>query len=102
VASLSPHSASPSGYWKKVRYRAGFRYHQTYLNLRENQLTEYGISFGLGLPSRRVQSDKSSINVGFEIGTRGTTENNLINETFFTVHVSLNIYDRWFYKRKYD
>ncbi|MDZ4203250.1 MAG: hypothetical protein U1C46_00395 [Bacteroidales bacterium] len=94
----NPASTVLSGYLKKIQYRFGARYSQTYLELRDNRIKEFGISFGLGLPLTRT---KSTINVGIEAGARGTTENNLIKESFFKFSLGFSIYERWFEKRKY-
>ena len=40
--------------------------------------------------------------LGFEVGKRGTLENNLINQTFVNVRVGLSFADKWFQKRQYD
>ncbi|OQX80226.1 MAG: hypothetical protein B6D64_03505 [Bacteroidetes bacterium 4484_276] len=86
-------------YFSRVSYRLGFRYNQTYVYLRDTQINEFGISFGLGLPLPRTYS---SVNVAVEIGRRGTTALGLIQENFikFTLGVSVN--ERWFVKRRYN
>lgn len=96
---ITPQNSAISGYWKKVHYRFGFRYDKTYLQLRNNQLAEYAVSVGFGLP---LKKSKTSINLGFELGQRGTTENSLIRENFGKVFLSLSIYERWFIKKKFD
>ncbi|MBE0663378.1 MAG: hypothetical protein IH597_13040 [Bacteroidales bacterium] len=95
---FTPINTTISPYWKKMRYRFGIRYSQTYLELNNNQLNEFGISFGFGLPLSRT---RSAINLGIEIGQRGTTKNNLIEETFFRFSASFSILDRWFEQRRY-
>jgi hypothetical protein len=82
-------------------YRAGFRYGKSYLQLGENQLNEYAVSFGIGLPLARSYS---SFNLGIELGQRGTTDNNLVKEQIanFYIGLSLSPIEKWFYKRKYD
>jgi len=93
-------------YFKKVFYRMGFRYTDTYLNLNNTQLKDYAITFGAGLPLRKIKIgdtySQSVINIGFELGQKGTTENNLIREKYFNVFLSFTLNDRWFIKRKYD
>jgi len=60
-------------------------------------INEYGMSFGVSLPmGLRI----SNINLGFEIGQRGTTDNNLIKESFYVFRLSLSLNDRWFRKQK--
>jgi hypothetical protein len=95
-----------TSYWKRVNYRAGLRYRQTHLELRDTRLDEYSLSLGLGLPLRIVkvgpQYTHSIINVSLEAGQRGTLENNLIREQFLRATVSFTLNDRWFIPRKFD
>lgn len=98
-AEFTPKNSAVSGYWKKVHYRVGARYNKTYLQLRNNQLAEYAVSFGFGLPLKR---SKTAINLGFELGQRGTTQDNLIKEKFGRVVLSLSVYELWFIKRRFD
>ncbi len=86
-------------YLKRVSYRAGFHYGQSYLNIRNQNFDEFGISFGLGLPLRK---SKSTINLAVEFGKKGTTENGLINENYTKISIGFSAYDYWFFKRKYD
>ncbi len=88
-----------NNYFKRVVYRAGVHYEKTGLNINDESINEFGISFGLGLP---VGNLFSNANLGFEIGKRGTTTNNLIQENFVNFQLSLSLNDRWFQKRKYD
>jgi len=94
-----PRYNSFSSYLKRVVYRAGMHFEKTGLNINNESIKEFGISFGLGLP---VGDLFSNANVGFEIGKRGTTNNNLIQENFVNFQLSLSLNDRWFQKRKYD
>ena len=96
---IFPSNSLSNSIFKKSTYRIGFRAAQTYLQLKNTQLNEYGISFGFGFP---MQRSRSTINIGFELGQRGTVENNLIKETFGMVSLSLAIYERWFIRRKYE
>jgi len=98
-AEYTPKYNSINGYWKRVHYRAGARYNKTYLQLYNNQLDEYAVSFGIGLPLKR---SKTAINLGFELGQRGTTDNNLIKEKFGRIILSISAYEFWFIKRRFD
>ncbi|MEM9679775.1 MAG: hypothetical protein AAF901_05580 [Bacteroidota bacterium] len=95
-----PNYNSFTGYFKRVVYRAGFRYEGTGLNINNESINEFGISFGVGLPIGGLFP--SNINVGFEYGQRGTTNQNLIKEDFISLNFSLSLNDRWFKKRKYN
>ncbi|PWH81606.1 hypothetical protein DIS18_13040 [Algibacter marinivivus] len=96
-----PQYNSFSSYWKRVVYRAGFRTEQTGLNINNESIKEFGISFGVGIPVGDARL-LSNANLGFEIGQRGTTNSNLIQENFINFQLSLSLNDRWFQKRKYD
>lgn len=95
----TPFSTSISKYWKRITYRMGARYSQTYLNLYGHSINEVGISFGVGLPLPRTLS---TVNLGLEFGRGGTKKDNLIQETFINLSVGVSINERWFVKRKYN
>lgn len=88
-----------TSYFKRVVYRAGFRYNETGLNINNEAVNEFGISFGAGLPAGKLLTN---LNLGFEIGKRGTKNANLVEENFFNVFISLSLNDRWFQKRKFN
>lgn len=87
-------------YFKRMVYRAGLRYEETGLNINNESIDEFGISFGVGLP---VGTDFfSNANLGFEFGRRGTTASNLVQENYFKFQISLSLNDLWFKKRRYN
>lgn len=92
-----PKFNSISSYWNRVTYRAGVNYKKLGLVINDTPIEEYGMSFGVSLP---MGLKISNINVGFELGQRGTTDNNLIKENFYTFRLSLSLNDRWFRKSK--
>lgn len=98
-AEITPDATSISSYWSRVRYRLGFRYYNSYLELRNNRISEFGISFGFGLP---IRNSNTMINLGAEVGKRGTTANKLIEENFITLSLGISLQELWFVKRKYN
>ncbi len=94
-----PQYNSYTSFFKRAVYRAGVRYEKTGLNINNESINEFGISFGVGLP---VGNLLSNVNLGFELGKRGTTKSSLIQEDFVNFRISLSLNDRWFQKRKYD
>lgn len=88
-----------SSYWNRVVYRTGLRFENTGLNINDESIKEFGISFGVGVPVGNVFSNA---NIGVEVGKKGTTNKNLIQENFVNFQLSLSLNDRWFNKRKYD
>lgn len=92
-----------NGYFKRVVYRAGINFANTGLVVKNESIKEFGISFGLGLPvGQRSRDPFSNLNLGLEIGKRGTTNNNLIQENFINFNVSLSLNSRWFRQKKYN
>lgn len=94
-----PNYNSFGNYFKRVVYRAGARFEQTGLNVDGQDINEFGISFGVGLPIGRLFSN---MNLGIELGQRGTTDFGLIQEKFINTFLSFSLNDRWFEKRLYD
>ena len=92
-----PDYRSLSGYYKRITYRAGLRYDVSGLVVNNKEINNFGITFGLGLP---LGTSFSNLNLGFELGKRGTTDANLIEESYFKVNVGLSLNDRWFQQRK--
>lgn len=94
-----PKYDSFSKYWKRIVYRLGLRLEQTGLVVNNESIEEFGISFGVGIPVGRLFSNA---NIGFEWGQRGTSAANLVNESFYSINISLSLNDRWFEKRKFN
>ncbi len=94
-----PDAEALRGYHKFVSYRVGGYYSDYYLMVNGQQLQDYGITFGVGLPVRTM---KTSINVAFTLGTRGITEHNLIQENYGIVTFNVTLHDLWFRKRRFD
>jgi len=93
----TPDRNSFESYLKRVTYRAGVRLDKTGMVINEKDINDFGITFGLGLPLR---NNMSNLNIGFEVGRRGTTSADLIEESYFKVNVGLSLNDQWFSKRK--
>jgi len=86
-------------YLKQLGYRIGAHYTNSIIRVQEEDISEFGISFGLVMPLRK---SFSTLSFSLEVGERGTTAQNLIKEQFINVHIGVTINDKWFLKRKYD
>lgn len=95
---LIPDITSIRSYFSKVRYRMGFRYGSSFLELNDTRLKEFGITFGLGFPVKR---SRTTLNVALEAGRMGTTGAGLIQENFVRFTFGVNIFENWFIKSKY-
>jgi hypothetical protein len=98
-AEWIPDKFSIRSYLQRVAYRAGIKYEKSYLMLSNQQINDFGITFGVGLPMYR---SSSTINIAAEIGRRGTKKNNLIEEKYAKLNLSVNLHDLWFIQRRYD
>jgi hypothetical protein len=94
-----PNYNSYSSYFKKVTYRGGLRYENTGLIIENKSIEDFAVNLGLGLP---LGGTFSKVNVGLEIGKRGTKYANLVEENYVNLSIGLSLNDRWFVKRKYD
>ena len=89
---------------KVMRYRAGFSYEQTRLNVSGVRPTRIGFTAGLGVPI--IASKSTSVfNIGTEYAIR-TGAGLPVVENYVNIFIGLtftpNQYDRWFAKQKYD
>lgn len=94
-----PDKFSIRSYTSRMAYRAGFNYENSYLLANNQQVKDFGITFGVGLP---VYRSNSTINISAELGRRGSTKSNLIRENYMKLNLSVNLYDFWFVKRRFD
>jgi len=98
-AEYLPNAKAIRGYYNYISYRLGGYYSNSYLMVNDYQLKDYGITFGVGLP---IKTLKTSINVAFTLGTRGTTDYNLVKENYGILTFNVTLHDQWFHKRRFD
>lgn len=92
-------SLMSGGYVQHIRYRVGGFYNRSYLNIRGNDLNEYGVSCGFGFPLR---NDKSIVNLSFEYVNRQGSPSKLIKEDFFRISLGITFNEMWFWQRKFE
>jgi hypothetical protein len=98
-AEWVPDRFSIRSYLSRVAYRAGIKYERSYLTLGQQQIKDYGITFGVGLP---VYRSNSTVNISAELGRKGTKKDNLLLENYARINLSMNLYDLWFIQRRFD
>ena len=97
---IIPNYRSANFYPSRIKYRLGTSYKKEYLIAPDGeQLSDFGITFGVGLPLKR---SKTSFNLAFEWGQRGTTSNSLVKEDYLRFTMNLTLHEYWFMKRKFD
>jgi len=87
-------------YLKRVTFRGGLYYDQSYMNISGYQVNSKGVTLGVSLPISRYYN---SLGLTLDIGQRGTSSSNLVKENYFMFGISFALHDRsWFHKVKYD
>ena len=75
------------------------RFENTGLLINDERVNDMAVHAGIGLP---VGIYTSNLNIGLEYGKKGTKNNNLIQENYFSISIGLSLNDRWFEKRKFN
>lgn len=87
-------------YMKRVAYRAGAYFEQSYIGLNDGtKVNCFGITFGASLP---VYKWYNAISVAVDIGQRGSLKNNLVRENYVNFIININLHDVWFRKFRYE
>jgi len=94
-----PNYKSFTNYFERIVYRGGFRFENTGLVINNQPIEDAAVTLGLGLPLRGAFSN---VNVGFELGNRGTQKGGLVREHYMNFSLGLSLNDRWFQKSKYN
>jgi hypothetical protein len=70
--------------------------------LNNTPISDVALTMGVGIPIR--VTGLSNVNLGLELGQRGTTKAGLVRENYlnFTIGFSFFGEDYWFMKVKYD
>lgn len=103
-----PSLGSDAKFFSRLKYRAGFSYQQTNIQIASTPINEFGINVGFGIPIIIKLYDEYNtrmyvyaFNLGFEAGSRGTLNNNLVRENYGKIKLGINLNNAWFQKRKY-
>lgn len=84
-------------YLQRITYRLGGFYNHDYVLVNGNNLRDYGITAGFGLPAPK---SKTVINIGFEWRRREAHPNTLIKEDYFNITLGINFNEMWFWRNK--
>jgi hypothetical protein len=87
---------------KRMRYRLGAYYSNSYVNVGGKGYNEYGASLGFGIP---MNDRRSFLNLAFDYTTvkpevKSFPGKTFINEQYFKITVSYTFNELWFFKRK--
>ena len=91
-------SSFQASYLSRTAYRLGFYRDRLYVSpVSGRNVVVTAITGGFGFPTLFFGT---RVDLSFEVGTRGSTEFNLIRDRFIGVSATLNIGERWFVKRR--
>lgn len=91
-------AALQASYLRRVAYRIGFYRDNLYVSpIPGTDIAVTAITGGFGLPTLFFGT---RVDITFEVGTRGSTNQNLIRDRFIGVSATLNVGERWFVKRR--
>lgn len=94
-----PNYKSYTSYAKRITYRGGLKYEKTGLVVNSESINDIGLTLGMGMP---LSGTFSNINFGFELGKKGTTAANLVQENYANINIGFSLNEKWFEKRKFN
>jgi len=92
-----PYIIGSNRFLSKFKYRLGASYDTGHIKLEGENIETLMFSFGLGILSPR---SRSSVDLSFEYGFRGTESQNLIKENIWGLRLSVNLAELMFFRPK--
>ena len=83
-------------YLKRISYRVGGFYDRDYIMVRDNNVRQWGITCGFGLPTPM----RTTVNVGLEYRHRNSYPVATLSENYFMVSVGVALNELWFMASK--
>ncbi len=83
-------------YLRRVAYRIGAYYERDYQMIGSDQVKQFGLTCGLGLPTPL----RTRVNIGFEWKHRFTSPATTITENYFMFTLGVNLSENWFVPSK--
>lgn len=90
-------------FFARTAYRLGGYYEQSYVGAgtlpgpNTSGVDVMAATGGISLPTPLYGT---RVDVGFEVGTRGTTDDNMVRDLFYGISLNINLGERWFQRRK--
>ncbi len=96
---ITPDISSVTNYLQRITYQLGIYFEKTPIYLKNQQINEFGMNFGVSLPIRNA----SLMTLGMNFGKRGTLSDHLIKENYIKFRLGLSFNDRsfgWYRKQR--
>jgi len=88
-----------NNFMNRLSYRFGYHYGRSHVDFHDSELTQYGVSFGFGMPVRRSQS---RVDFAIEFGRKGNVNSGQIQDNYGRIIIGISAFDRWFMRPKFD
>ena len=73
------------------------------LKINGHNINKYGIALGASFPFQKSNVNRlSTLDLGIQLGQRGTLKDNLVRENFINFTIGINFANKWFEKQLYD
>ncbi len=87
----SPYKTLKDNLFKRLVYRVGANYKNTYLQVDNTEVNSAAVNVGIGIPWNRI----NILNLALEYGQEGTLNRGMIKDNYFQVYLNLTIHDFW-------
>lgn len=85
-------------YLQRILWRAGAYTNRDYITVNGNNVREYGVTCGFGLPT--PGGNKTMVNISLQYINRQTHPVKLLTENYFNITLGINLNERWFMPNK--
>lgn len=96
---ITPNMYDIRYYMRRVTYRAGAYFEQSYVTVGGRQVNAVGITFGASFPIYRWHN---AVSFAVDMGQRGSLRHDMVRERYINFIVNINLHDIWFVKYRYD
>lgn len=86
-------------YMKRVSYRVGAYFDQSYIKMGNRQVNSAGLTLGMSLP---IYRGNNAMNLAVDFGQRGSVKGPGVRERYVQFFINISLHDVWFVKHKYD
>lgn len=85
-------------YLQRIQWRAGAYTNRDYITVNGNNVREFGLTCGFGLPT--PGGNKTMVNISMQYINRKTHPVKLLTENYFNFTLGINLNERWFMPNK--
>ncbi len=86
------------------KWQFGAYFERSYLIVDSRSIIDKGLNVGLSIPlkPKNAYDGRGFVNVGLNLGQRGSWNNSLITESYAGLNISVSLVEIWFMKRQIE